>query len=133
VVRLLLDTHYLIWLVTADTHIGPRQQALLQGEETNILVSVISLWELRMKWLSFRADGTRKGILSPSVAVEFVRSNGWPIIPLNEADCIEPLASQPGHGDPHDEMLLVHAQRLNAKLLTADRALIDHPLAYRFD
>lgn len=131
-VKLLLDTHYLIWLATADPHVGSKEQELLRGDGIDILVSVISLWEIRMKWLSFRADGSRKGVLSPDLAVDFIRSNGWMIVPLDEDDCLERLESPPSHGDPHDEMLLVHAQRLDARLLTADRALIGHSLAYRF-
>lgn len=131
--RLLLDTHYLIWLARGDPRVGPRARELLFGEGVDVLVSVISLWEIRMNWLSFRADGSRKGVLSPDLAVDFIRSNDWVITPLNESDCLERLQHPPRHGDPHDEMLLVHTQRLYAKLLTADRALVDHPLAYRFD
>ncbi len=33
------------------------------------------------------------------------------------------------HKDPFDELLLVQAQEENLKLLTADRQLLDHPLA----
>ena len=32
------------------------------------------------------------------------------------------------HKDPFDEMLLVHAHRLGARLMTRDRKLLGHPL-----
>jgi hypothetical protein len=41
-----------------------------------------------------------------------------------------PLQSDPLHGDMLDELLLIRAQRLGAKLLTRDRKLLGHPLTY---
>lgn len=41
------------------------------------------------------------------------------------------LAEDTPHNDPFDELLLAHAQALQAVLLTRDSDMIDHPLAYQ--
>ena len=57
----------------------------------------------------------------------------WSIAALEAEDVLERLEPPSPNRDPYDEMLLVHAQRMDARLLTRDRALADHPLAYRFE
>lgn len=131
--RLLLDTHYLIWLANAPEMLIDRERELLKREDVAIVTSIISLWEIRIKWQTFRPDGSRKGDISPNAAATLIDANGWSIAGLDTGDILERLATASPNRDPYDEMMLVHAQRLDARLLTRDRALNTHPLAYRFE
>ena len=47
--KLLLDTHALIWWLSDDDRIGPRARALIADPGNDILVSVVSLWEIVVK------------------------------------------------------------------------------------
>jgi PIN domain nuclease of toxin-antitoxin system len=51
------------------------------------------------------------------------------IVPLTMQHAAREIESPVPHRDPFDELLLVQAQEEGLKLLTADRQLIEHPLA----
>ncbi|MBL8992843.1 MAG: type II toxin-antitoxin system VapC family toxin [Spirochaetia bacterium] len=48
--KILLDTHYLIWLFTAPEKIESRFKRQLQNEENEIYYSQINLWEISIKY-----------------------------------------------------------------------------------
>lgn len=129
--RLLLDTHIFQWLALSPELLLPGEQELLAHKSAHRLVSSVTIWELRIKWNSFHPSGDRKGWFDPVDAVEFARRDGIELAALAPEDCAARLDDTLPHGDPFDEMLLVHAQRLGAKLLTRDRILVRHPLAAR--
>lgn len=127
--KLLLDTHFLIWIATAPTKLTDAERVLLAAPDTELLLSVLSLWEVRIKWQALDRDGNRKGRLSPEAALRTAVDSGIALAPLDPDDVTLPLDPPLAHRDPFDEMLLVHAKRLGARLFTRDRALLDHPLA----
>lgn len=47
--RLLLDTHALLWWLNDDRKLGNRARGLIGDPENDILVSVVSLWEIAVK------------------------------------------------------------------------------------
>jgi PIN domain nuclease of toxin-antitoxin system len=61
----------------------------------------------------------------------FAERAGWTFLPLVPRHALAPLSPPATHKDPFDEMLLIQAQVEGLRLLTRDRALLDHPLAYR--
>lgn len=127
--RLLLDTHFLIWLIRDPGELLPAERAVISDPASRLMLSVASIWELRIKWNTRRADGRRKGEVSPDYGLDYAVTNGIDLLPLMPEDAIEALAKSPPHSDPFDEILLVHAQRHQARLFTRDRNLIGHPLA----
>ena len=126
--KLLLDTHFLLWLMLRPVQISRLEQAEIESAES-LHASVVSLWQIRIKWNSLDRHGHRKGEASPEDAMMFIDKSGMRLCPLTGADCIEPLHPSLDHKDPFDEMLLVHAQRLGARLLTRDRQMANHPVA----
>ena len=46
--RLLLDTHILVWLVAVDSRLLPRLAASLAGDD--LMISTASIWELSIKY-----------------------------------------------------------------------------------
>jgi PIN domain nuclease of toxin-antitoxin system len=129
--KVLLDTHYLIWLLVEPEKLKPAELALLSRGDVEVLVSTVTAWELRIKWQTFDRNGMRKGSIDPRAAIDFARKHGILLAPLTAEQCVATLAEPLAHRDPFDEMLLLHAQQLGARLLTRDRLLVDHPLAWR--
>lgn len=126
--RLLLDTHVLIWLSHAPDELSNAARGLLDRSSTRVFVSAATLWELRIKW-SRSAARVREELLDPLIAISFAAQQGFELAALGPEDCVTSLDPPLGHRDPFDEQLLIHAQRLGAKLLTRDRKLIGHPNA----
>ena len=127
--KVLLDTHFLIWLATAPGSISPKEYAAMAAREGPVMVSAISIWELRVKWHATDRDGRPKGALSAAAGLAFAEGNGFALMPLMPADCVAVLHTPCESRDPFDQMLLAHAQQLTARLLTRDTRLIGHPLA----
>lgn len=127
--RLLLDTHILLWatLATAQLKRGERQR--LEAASDGVLVSSVALWELRLKWTTLHASGERKGPASPAAVAAAVEGVGWPLLPLTPQHAIAPLRQPLDHRDPFDELLLVQAQEEGCRLLTRDTRLLGHPFA----
>ncbi len=129
--RLLLDTHVLVWFATNRLKLKRYEREAIASESNELLLSTISLWELRAKVRSERHRDRRDLTLDPASAVAFCVKAEIAVEEMTIADMLAPpLAVDPPHGDPFDEMLLVHAQRLGAKLLTRDGKLFGHPLTY---
>jgi PIN domain nuclease of toxin-antitoxin system len=127
--KLLIDTHYLIWLASDPVEITNAERALLGQNSSQVYVSPVSIWEVRLKWEALDRNGTRKGVLAPEIAMAYIEEADLKLVPLTGADCAMTLDTPTPHKDPFDEMLLIHAQQLGARLLTRDRLLVDHPLA----
>lgn len=128
--RLLLDTHILVWLAKRPERLTASDRAVLDQRETQFLFSSASVWELRIKWMG-RRDAGRDELLEPFEAIAFAEQAGVEVAALTAIDTATSLATPLTHRDPFDEMLLIHADRLGAKLFTRDRLLVSHPLAYR--
>jgi PIN domain nuclease of toxin-antitoxin system len=128
--RLLLDTHIALWLASDQSELNARELSLLRNADTEITLSVIAVWELRLKWNSLHRSGDRKGPLDPPAVLAAFQRLQVPFISLEPSVAAAPLQHPIRHKDPFDELLLVQAQELGMKLLTRDGDLEGHPLAH---
>lgn len=128
--RILLDTHFVIWLARSPEKLRAAERELLAQPGPPPIVSSVTFWELRLKWSRATAKA-RQPLLEPAEAIQFAERHGFALAELTALDCATSLDVQLAHRDPFDEQLLIHAQRLGAKLLTRDGLLVDHPLVYR--
>jgi len=124
---LLLDTHIALWLVRDPSVLRPAELAAIEGSDS--LVSAISLWELRLKWERMTASGVRKGPADPKDIRTGLDILGIGIVALTPDQAAASLQHPTPHRDPFDEILLIQAQELGARLLTRDRLLTGHPWA----
>lgn len=127
--RLLLDTHYLVWLTILADRLTEGELALL--DEHEVVASSISFWELRIKWEAVDKLGRRKGPVDPRHVLGMLPVWHIRALPLEPDQACATLVDPIVHKDPFDLQLLVHAQTLGARLLTRDTRLLTHPLAYR--
>jgi PIN domain nuclease of toxin-antitoxin system len=128
--RLLIDSHYLIWMAADRSQLRAWEKSLLLDPDVEVIVSAVSIWELRMKVRAERRRGRSELTLSPAGAIAFCKANDVSIWPLSVEDCTVVLRTEPTNFDAFDEMIVVHAQLSGARLLTRDEHLEHHPLAY---
>lgn len=126
--RLLLDTHVVI-AVSRGTQavVYPHIAPLFTDDVNRLVASVASLWEIAIK--------TRLGKLEADVApgdmAALLRSLSIDVLPISDRHATVDLATMPPTRDPFDRMLLAQCQVEGLQLVTVDRALVDHPLAWR--
>lgn len=125
--RLLLDTHMLIWAASQPQRLSPAARNLLEAPENDLLFSVVSIWEISIKASlgrdDFRLDAAllRRGLLD----------NGYVELSITGAHAIAISALPPIHKDPFDRMLVAQAMTENLLLLTADSRLSQYPGSIR--
>jgi PIN domain nuclease of toxin-antitoxin system len=84
---------------------------------------------LRIKWEKRFVSGERKGDANPQHVLATLRVMSVPIVDLDGDTVAASLSVPIDHSDPFDELLLIHAQQLQMRLLTRDEKLAGHPLA----
>lgn len=128
--RLLLDTHFAVWLATDRDKIRQAEMAAMMEPANELYVSAVSIWELRIKWNRRYRSGGRKGPGDPRQFFDSFREMGLPLISLEPEHAAAALDPPLLHPDPFDELLLTQAEQLGMKLFTRDTALLSHPLTY---
>ena len=126
--RLLLDTHIVIWAALDPGALSEAERKWMAEADAPLVLSAVAVWELRLKWHSLHISGWRKGSVNPAAVVAFAAGVDWEFLPLTARHAAE-LAHSLEHKDPFDELLLVQAQEEGMGLLTRDAKLAGHPFA----
>lgn len=118
--RLLLDTHTLIWWMTEDTRLSKSANALIEQKNNAPVASVASAWEIATKVRLGRLPTAAH--LAQNFVTDLTRE-GIEILPISATHGIL-AGSLPGpHKDPFDRMLLAQALIENVAIVSNDKAL----------
>ena len=117
--KLLLDTHVLLWWLRDNPKLGTRTRAAISQSRANLMVSIASFWELSIKVRNGKIDEFG------SMLLHEVEVQGLHVLAVSAAHLaeLENLPRIPGHGDPFDHLILAQTKAEKAVLVTADRAL----------
>lgn len=85
--RLLLDTHTLLWWLNDDEKLGGRARGLIGDPANDVLVSAVSLWEITVKLRIGKLDADIEEILGIPRAKRFSASIFPTPIWLRWPDC----------------------------------------------
>jgi PIN domain nuclease of toxin-antitoxin system len=114
--RLLLDTHLLLWWLDASPSLSAQAGEMIRDPENTVFVSAVSLWEI---WLKQSLGKLRLPVdFTDRLAAESFES-----LPLMAAHARQVAVLPWRHRDPFDRMLVAQAQVEKLVLLTADEAL----------
>lgn len=119
--RLLLDTHALLWMVGDDERLSGSARARITGAE-ELAWSVVSLWEIGLK-LSLRRMDFRLRAGWERLIGEEMRRNGIVRIDLQPSHCGAVAKLPWHHRDPFDRMLVAQAGIEKWALLSRDAQL----------
>ncbi|WP_254513563.1 type II toxin-antitoxin system VapC family toxin [Anatilimnocola floriformis] len=118
--RLLLDTHTLIWAYTSDPKLSATAGNLILDLANQCVISPASYWEIAIKL------GTQKLTLTepfPDFMQRAIRDLGISILPIEPKHC-EPLTSLPRHhNDPFDRLLIAQSIVEHMPIVSIDAAL----------
>jgi PIN domain nuclease of toxin-antitoxin system len=116
--RVLLDTHALLWSFNGDPSLSPRARRVIEDTGNEILVSAACAWEIATK--------VRFGKLPSGVALitdleGHLERLGFEGLPVSIADAIRAGALPGEHRDPFDRMLISQALGENVPIVSSDR------------
>jgi PIN domain nuclease of toxin-antitoxin system len=116
-VRLLLDTHTLLWWLTDDASLSVAARRLIARSSNTVLVSAASAWEIGTKVRLGKLSGAEELVADFAGCLARERFEQLPI----SADHGIRSGLLPGpHKDPFDRMLVAQSQAGDIPLVSAD-------------
>lgn len=112
--RLLLDTHVLLWAVLNDPRLtGAQAQAISEGE---LYLSAASVWEMGIKRAIGKLD-------VPDALLDIAVDAGCRPLPISWTHAEEAAGLPLHHTDPFDRMLIAQARCEGLHLASSDSKL----------
>ena len=121
--KLLLDTHLLIWTAAGSNQMPKRALSLLNNSNNEIFFSSASLWEISIK----AARGSRGFEVDPRLLLRNLLDNGFTEIAVTSRHGIAVVGLPAIHKDPFDRLLVAQAITEGITLLTSDAAVPKYP------
>ena len=103
--RLLLDTHTVIWFINGDSRLPQHIREMLEDETNIIYVSMISLWEMSIKSRQGKLDLHR----TLADIVHLLHGNGFRLLTIRLSHVYRLDALAFHHKDPFDRMLIAQS------------------------
>jgi PIN domain nuclease of toxin-antitoxin system len=115
--KLLVDTHVLIWGVNAPERVPPAVGAAMASASNQTFVSVVCLWEIAIK--------KKLGKLSApdNLPEQVERHPDYRVLPISAAHAWRVRTLPALHGDPFDQMLVAQALVEGMTIVTHDRSI----------
>ncbi len=114
--RLLLDTHVLLWFAAGDAQLGRLARHANANPANEVLVSVVSLWEAAIKVRTAELEADVPGPVTGGVRAGF----GWLEVKPEHVQALMWQPMREGHRDPFDYLLLAQAAAEGAMFVTDD-------------
>ena len=117
--RLLLDTHILLWSLADPRRLPDSAREAIETGENEVLFSAASIWEIAIKAQLLRAEF---GVDTATI-IGAARETRFTELAIGAEHAAAVAALPPHHKDPFDRLLVVQAFTEPARLVTADKTL----------
>ena len=122
-VRVLLDTHTVIWAIGDDPRLGKAAREILVRDAEDLAVSDITLLEVAM----LAAKGRIECGVGVDAMLEMIASK-VKVLTIDARIAAEAMALSLPQGDPFDRIIVATARRHRIPLVTCDRAVSESGL-----
>jgi PIN domain nuclease of toxin-antitoxin system len=119
-VKLLLDTHALLWSLVEPHKLSVKARSMIQHPDNALLVSSASAWELGIKQQLGRLEGAEAVLDDFLGNLERLHAE---VLAISARHALSAAALPPYHRDPFDRMLVAQARLEGAVLVTNDGVL----------
>lgn len=126
--RVLLDTHILLWATALPGRLPFAVASILQSADTRPYFSVVNIWEVAIKAALGRSDFT----VEPDKLRHRWLDNGYVELDVTGDHAVAIGQLPPIHRDPFDRMLVTQATVGGLELLTSDPMVAKYPGPIRY-
>jgi len=104
--KLLLDTHVLLWSATAPARLAPEARAALEDGTHDALVSIVSAWEIAIKQSIGKLELARP---AEHWLPDVLKRTGFEVAELSLSAALRVRGLPWHHKDPFDRLLIAQA------------------------
>lgn len=115
--RLLLDTHVLLWLMEQNPRLRRSARSLI-ADASEVYVSSASLWEIAIKWRLGKIEE------DPQTVLDQLGAAGLRELQVTNRHAVATGRLPLLHNDPFDRLLVAQAMTEPMRLLTSDEQLL---------
>jgi len=119
-VKVLLDTHALLWAVLSPTSLSPQAAGMIADEANIVIVSAASAWEIATKVRIGRLAGAE--VLERDF-LDVMDDAGYTLLSIDAADALRAGRLPGDHRDPFDRMIAAQALAGDLPVLSNDPKL----------
>ncbi len=119
--RILIDTHYILWAALNPSEIKPWVRRLLADLKNEILVSSASVYEISLKVRLGKIPDAAE--FEADLLANIEEKLGFTILPLDPQSMYRAARFEGTHADPFDRMIAAQAIQNNLPLLSVDARL----------
>jgi PIN domain nuclease of toxin-antitoxin system len=129
-VRLLLDTHALIWFLQGDERLPPKAREAIEDADNDVYVSAATAWEIAAKY--------RKGKLQEAAFLvsdyrNILQEQEMIDLPVNSQHALRSGLLELKNGDPFDRMILAQALIENLVAVSIEEEWTTHGVIRLWD
>ncbi len=121
--KLLLDTHLLLWAAGQPNRLSAAARKLIDAPANELLFSAASIWEVAIK----RGLGRKDFQADPRLLRRGLLDNGYSELPVLGEHVVVIDSLPPIHKDPFDRLLVAQATVEGITLLTEDTVVAQYP------
>lgn len=120
--KVLLDTHALLWWLSDSDKLGPAAREIVADPAHDILVSIVSLWEIAIKIRIGKLDADINEI------TDAIPAEGFTLLPISPEHLKILMGLPIHHRDPFDHLLMAQALSEQASFLSGDSQMDHYPI-----
>lgn len=119
--KLLLDTHALLWSLHDPSKLSEKSRRALHDGENSVYFSPASIWEIAIKC-------SKKRLSVEGDLTEAIKASEFLELPVNSQHAWQVRQLAWHHSDPFDRMLVAQAIEESMTLVTRDYILTSYPI-----
>ncbi|MDR6815978.1 PIN domain nuclease of toxin-antitoxin system [Neorhizobium sp. 2083] len=120
--RILLDSHLLVWLVGASERLPSAAREIIENPDHEIFFSSASIWELSIKYSSGKIGLE----LPPRMLHRVLIEGDFRELAVSASHALEVDSLEQIHKDPFDRILIAQAMSEGMLLLTSDETIAQY-------
>ena len=125
--RLLLDTHVLLWWATADRRLTRTVRQTIASADNDVSISSVTFWEIAIKSALGRIDVDLAELHAA------VNADGLEEVPVRISHALRVQSLPDHHRDPFDRMLIAQSIVEGRRLMTRDERILEYAGVAGFD
>ena len=127
--KLLLDTHTVLWFINGDANLSAVARQLIEDHENERLLSIASLWEMAIK---ISIGKLELNISFANLLEQQITTNAIDLLHISPAhlDVLKTLSFH--HRDPFDRLIIAQSIVENVPILSRDITFDLYPIERRW-